>query len=60
MVVYGVADIQLFLSLTLALDGSKWSATCPGHLATREEGPYTHQTLGHVSPRASLDVVEKR
>jgi len=44
MVVYGVAHIQLFLSLTLALDGSKWSASCPGHVATRERGPHTHQT----------------
>jgi len=60
MVVYGVADVQLFSPLILAFDGSKWSASCRGHLATRERGPHTHQTLGQVGPRASLDVVEKR
>jgi hypothetical protein len=42
MVVYGVADLQLFSSLTLALDGTKWSASCPGHLGTTERGPHTH------------------
>jgi len=29
-------------SLTLALDGGEWSASCPGHLTPKERAPGTH------------------
>jgi hypothetical protein len=42
------------LSLTLALDGGRWSAPRPGRFNPRKR-PGTHCTGGWVSPRAGLD-----
>jgi hypothetical protein len=47
-------------SLTLALDGSEWSATHPSRFIPRERDPGTHWTGGWVGPRAILDMVVKR
>jgi len=60
MVVYGVANVQLFSSLTLALDRSKWSASCPGTLCYQGKRPLYPSNIGQVGPRARLDVAEKR
>jgi hypothetical protein len=46
-------------SLTSALDGGEWSASCPGHFTSRERAPGTHWLGGWVGPRASLDMVSK-
>jgi len=53
----GIAPIH---SLTSALDGGEWSASCPGHFTPRERDPGTHWIGGWVGPRASLDMVLKR
>jgi hypothetical protein len=47
-------------SLTLALDGGKWSASCPCCFTPRERAPHTHWIGGWVDPRAILDMVIKR
>jgi hypothetical protein len=47
-------------SLTLALDGSEWSASCPGRLTSRERAPGTHWIGSWVGPTAVLDVVVNR
>jgi hypothetical protein len=47
-------------SLTAALDGGEWSASCPGLFTPREKTPGTHWIGGWVDPRAGLDMVSKR
>jgi hypothetical protein len=47
-------------SLTLALDGSEWSALRSGRFTHREAAPGTHWIGYWVGPRAVLDVVVKR
>jgi hypothetical protein len=47
-------------SLTSALDGGEWSASCPGHFTPRERAPDTHWIGGWVGPRAVLNAVVKR
>jgi hypothetical protein len=47
-------------SLTSALEGGEWSASCPSHFTPRERAPVTHWIGGWVGPRAILDVVVKR
>jgi hypothetical protein len=47
-------------SLTLALNGGEWSASCPGCFTPRERAPGTHWIGGWVGPRAILDMVVKR
>jgi hypothetical protein len=47
-------------SLTLALDGGKWSASRPGHFTPTERDPGTHQIGGWVGPRASLGMVLRK
>jgi hypothetical protein len=47
-------------SLTLALDGGKWSASCPSHFTPRKRAPGTHRIRSCVGPRAILDMVVKR
>jgi hypothetical protein len=47
-------------SLTLALDGGEWSASCPGHFTPRERAPGIHWIGGWVGPRTILDVVVER
>jgi hypothetical protein len=42
-------------SLTLALDGGEWSASCPSCFTPRERAPGTHWIGGQVGPRAVLD-----
>jgi hypothetical protein len=44
-------------SLTSALDGGEWSASCPGRFTPKERAPGTHWIGGWVGPRAVLDVV---
>jgi hypothetical protein len=53
----GIAPIH---SLTSALDGGEWSASCPGHFTPRETAPGIHWIGGWVGPRAILDAVVKR
>jgi hypothetical protein len=47
-------------SLTSALDGGEWSASCPGRFTPREKAPGTHWIGGWVDPRAVLDPAVKR
>jgi hypothetical protein len=47
-------------SLTLALDGGEWSASCPGCFAAGERALGTPWIGGWMSPRAILDTVVKR
>jgi hypothetical protein len=47
-------------SMTSALDGGEWSASCPGSFTPRERDPGTHWIGGWVGPRAILDMVVKR
>jgi hypothetical protein len=47
-------------SLTSALDGGEWSASCPGRFTPREGAPGTHWIGGWVGPRAVLDAMVKR
>jgi hypothetical protein len=47
-------------SLTAALDGGEWSASCSGHFTPRERAPSSYWIGGWVSPRAGLDTVLKR
>jgi hypothetical protein len=47
-------------SLTLALDGDGWPASCPSHFIPRERPPGAHWIGGWVGPRTVLDVVVKR
>jgi hypothetical protein len=58
MKAYGGVDVQFFL--TLALVGGEWSASRPGRFTPGERDSGTHWIEGWVSPRASLDDVEKR
>jgi hypothetical protein len=39
-------------SLTSALDGGEWSASCPDHFTPRERAPGTPSLGGWVGPRA--------
>jgi len=48
----GILGQWMYASLTSALDGGEWSASCPGC--------FTHRIGGWVSPRASLDMVMRR
>jgi hypothetical protein len=41
-------------SLTLALDGGEWSASCPSCFTPRERAPGIHCIGGWVCPRAVL------
>jgi hypothetical protein len=47
-------------SLTSALDGGEWSASCPVPFIHRQRAPDTHWIGGRVGPRARLDTVAKR
>jgi hypothetical protein len=47
-------------SLTSAIDGGEWSASCPGRFTPRERSSGTHWIRGWVGPRAILDAVVKR
>jgi hypothetical protein len=47
-------------SLTSALVGGEWSASCSGLFTPRERAPGTHWIGGWVGPRAVLDAVVKR
>jgi hypothetical protein len=42
-------------AMTSALDGGKWSASCPGHFTPKEGAAGTHWIGGWVGPRAILD-----
>jgi hypothetical protein len=44
-------------SLTLPLDGSKWSASRPGRITPRERAPGIHWIGGWVGPRAVVDAI---
>jgi hypothetical protein len=54
----GGGDID-WLFLTLTLDGSEWSVSCPGHFTPGERTPGTHWIGGWVDPRADLVAMEK-
>jgi hypothetical protein len=45
---------------TSALDGAKWSVSCPCRFTPRERAPGTQWIGGWVGPRAGLDTVVKR
>jgi hypothetical protein len=47
--------VQLHAFLTSALDGSEWSASCPGCFTSS-----AHWIGGWAGPRAGLNVVAKR
>jgi hypothetical protein len=42
---YGSGGIAL-RNLTSVLDGSEWSASCPGRFTSREKAPVTHWVGG--------------
>jgi hypothetical protein len=46
--------------LTSALVGGEWSTSRPGCFTPEERAPGTHWIGGWVSPKASLNDVEKR
>jgi hypothetical protein len=50
----------IHIFLTLALAGSKWSASRPSRFILRERAPGIYWIGGWVDPRASLDDMEKR
>jgi hypothetical protein len=47
-------------SLTSALDGGEWSASCSCRFSSRERAPGTHWIGGWVDPNAILDAVVKK
>jgi hypothetical protein len=53
-------EVQLHTFLTLALNGSEWSASRPNHFTLGERVPGTHWIRDWVGPTASLDMVTKR
>jgi hypothetical protein len=55
MKVYGGVDISIHVFMTSALVGGEWSASRPGRFTIG-----THWIGGYVSPRTSLDDVEKK
>jgi hypothetical protein len=55
MKTYRGVDVYIHVFLTSELVGGEWSALHPGHFT-----PGTHCIGNCVSPRASLDDVEKR
>jgi hypothetical protein len=46
--------------LTWELDGGEWSASQLFHFSPRETAPIIHCAEGWVSPRETLDVIEKK
>jgi hypothetical protein len=58
MKMYGEVEIYFHKFLTLAVDGSEWSVSCPGNPGETATG--THWKGGWVGPRASLDTVAKK
>jgi len=56
---YRGVEVQLFASLTSALDGSEWSASRPGRFNARERAPGTHWIRGSVGRIAGVDTVGK-
>jgi hypothetical protein len=52
---YGGADIQIHVFLTLALAESEWSASRHGRFIHGGKSPSTNWIGGWVGPRASLD-----
>jgi hypothetical protein len=60
MKAYWGSGVQLPASLTLALDGCEWSASCLVHFTPSEKAPGTYWIGGWVVPRAVLDAVVKR
>jgi hypothetical protein len=60
MKTYGEVDVQIHVSLTSALVGGEWSVSRPGRFTPGERATGIHSIGGWVSPRASLDDVEKR
>jgi hypothetical protein len=49
-----------FTIIDLALDGSEWTASRPGRFTPREIALSTHWIGSWVSPRADLNILEKR
>jgi hypothetical protein len=47
--------VELHAFLTSALDGSEWSASCPGGFTPGKGSPGIHFIEGWVGPRAGLD-----
>jgi hypothetical protein len=59
MKAYGEAEVKVHVLIILALDGSEWSVSRPGHFTSRERAPCAHW-IGDWMTRADLDDVEKR
>jgi hypothetical protein len=57
MKTYWGVELYLHTSLTLALDGGEWSASCPGHFTLKEKAPGTYWIGGWEGPKAGLDIV---
>jgi len=53
-------EMELRTFLTLVLDGSQWSASCPGCFIPGRRTPCTHWIEGWVNLRAGVDAVEKK
>ena len=50
----GEVEVQLYSSMTAALEGGEWSAARPGRILPRERHGI-HCTGGWVGPRVGLD-----
>jgi hypothetical protein len=59
MKMYATVEVWLH-TLTSALDGGEWSVSHLNHFIHGEGTLGTHWVRGCVSPRASIDAVEKR
>jgi hypothetical protein len=62
MKMYGGADVQIHIFLTLVLIGGKWSVSRTAALPPEKEPPPLgiHCKSGRVGPEAGMDDVEKR
>jgi hypothetical protein len=60
MKAYGGVDVYIHIFLTSALDGGEWSVSPPCRFTSGERALGTYWIGGWVSPRASLDEVERR
>jgi hypothetical protein len=60
MKTYGRVDVEIYVFLTSALVGGRWSASLSGRFIPGESDPGTHWIGGCVDPRSDLNDVEKR
>jgi hypothetical protein len=57
--VFAVHSMKVYSFLTMELDSYEWQTSKFGHF-THRKNPGTIRMRGRVSPRARLDILEKR